>query len=44
MLLVGITLQCTWECEGQYAAAVVVLELGLGIMFRSPEASSGSVQ
>lgn len=43
-LLMGIMLWCTWECEGQYAAAAVVLVLALGVMFRSPEVSGGSVQ
>lgn len=32
------------ECEGQYAAAAVVLELASGVTFRSPEASNGSGQ
>lgn len=43
-LLMGIMPWCTWKCEGRYTAAAGVLELTSGVTFRSPEASSGSVQ
>lgn len=43
-LLLGIMPWCTWKCEGRYTAAAGVLELTSGVMFRLPEASSGSVQ